>query len=193
MSKKREIYVHEDDYCQQQLLPRKAAEFAGTELKKIGDFANAHRAPDGLGWTEMYVRKKAPVELPALKIKREDFASIVSLSFPLFDAVFTGYSSYREPCNKTAAWGTTDQCALFANWDDDGIIQSIWAEFFDRDKESINAATSVVRALGVRYPLVYVDWAWGYVCEAHDSASFSSMLQSKLEAIINNLKTFKTT
>jgi hypothetical protein len=39
MSKPREIYFHEDDYCQQELLPREAAGYAETELKKAGDFA----------------------------------------------------------------------------------------------------------------------------------------------------------
>lgn len=191
MSRTRDIFFHEDDYCQQQLLARAAAEFAGAELKRIEDFAEAHRAPGGLGWTEMYIRKESPAELRSLKINRNEFASIVSQSLPPFDAVYTGYSTYREECKKTAARGRSERCALLADWNDDGLIVNVWAEFFDQEEEAILAASTAVAAMGKRYPLIYVDWAWGYRCEADDSAAFSSMLRSKLDAIAKNLNTFE--
>lgn len=180
MPQSRELYFHEDDYCQQQLLPMESATFVEAELKKIHQFSDAHF--DGAGWTDMYVRENSPVELCTRKINKEEFASIVSLSFPPFDAVFTGYSSYREPCERTAGWGISNECALFANWDDNGIIQNIWTSFFEDINESIAAATGVIAALGTRYSLLYVDWAWGYVCAAQDTATFASRLRSKFES-----------
>jgi hypothetical protein len=180
VAKQREVYFHEDDFCQQQLLPRDAADFVRKELRAISDFSDEHRAPDGMGWTEMYIRGEAPAELPLLRIEKEKLGSYVSPFLPPFDAVFTGYSSHREQCEKTGAWGTSAQCALFANWNDDGIIQSVWAEFLKDDEESIHAATRAIATLGMHYPLVYVDWARGYVCDANDSGSFSSLLRSKL-------------
>jgi hypothetical protein len=50
---KREIYFHEDDYCQQQLLPREASAYARAEVQKIGEFAESHRVPGGRGWTDI--------------------------------------------------------------------------------------------------------------------------------------------
>jgi len=188
--RKREIYFHEDDYCQQQLLPREAAAYAAAELKNIEEFADVHRAPGGFGWTDVYGRKESPVELRTLKMKKEEFAAAVSPFLPPFDVVYTGYSSHREKCRKIAAWGTLEQCALLVDWDDDGIIANAWAEFFGQEAESILAATKAVAALGNLHPLIYVDWAWGYLCDVSDEQAFSSMLHAKLETIAANAKSF---
>jgi hypothetical protein len=188
--RQREIYFHEDDYCQRQILPRGAAAYADAEVKKIGEFADAHRAPDGLGWTDIYVREEAPMELRVLKVKKELFADIVSPFLPPFDVVYTGYSSHREQCKRTAAWGTSEQCALFADWDDEGIVANVWAEFFEQDDASILAATRAVAALGKIHPLVYVDWAWRYTCDASEQDAFASMLRTKLKRIADNAKAF---
>lgn len=188
MSQPREIYFHEDDYCQQQLLPREAAEHAQAELEKIREFSKAHRDPAGLGWTDMYIRRDGPVELRGLKISQQEIAAIVSAHLPPFGAIYTGYSTYRELCRRAAAWGRSQQCALLADWGSEGIVASIWTEFFDRGEEAILAGATAVAALGARYPLVYVDWAWGYLCEASDPGRFASLLRSKLDAIAENLK-----
>jgi hypothetical protein len=187
-SRNREIYFHEDDYCQQQLLPREATAHAVAEVKKIGEFADAHRVSGGLGWTDMYLRQEAPTEIRTMKMKNEDFAAIVSRFLPAFNVVYTGYSSHREQCKKTAAWGTSQQCALFADWDDDGTITNVWAELFDRDEDSIRIVSKAVAALGNLHPLVYVDWAWGYTCDASEEETFASMLRTKLQTIAENAK-----
>src|SRR5262245_7306691 len=90
---KREIYFHEDDYCQQELLPREALPFAEVQVKEVDEFADAHRAPGGMGWTNIYMRKEPPVGFQTLGMKKEDFAAAVSLHLPPFDLVYTGYSS----------------------------------------------------------------------------------------------------
>ena len=184
----REIYFHEDDYCQQQVLPRAATAHAVAEVKNIGEFADAHRVPGGLGWTHIYIRQEAPAEIRSLKMKKEDFTAVVSPFLPAFDVVYTGYSSHREQCKKTAAWGTSQQCALFADWDDDGTIANVWAGLFDRDENSICATSRAVAALGKVHPLVYVDWAWGYTCDVSREEAFASMLRTKLQTIADNAR-----
>jgi len=185
---KREIYFHEDDYCQQELLPREALAFADAEIKKIGEFANAHRAPDGAGWTDVYVRQKPPVNFRALGMKKEEFDAVISQHLPPFDLVYTGYSSYRERCKKTAAWGTATHNTLLADWDDEGIITNVWAQFFDSDEKSLLAASKAVAALGMLHSLIYVDWAWGYTCELINEEALASRLLSKLADIAERTK-----
>src|SRR5438552_9374156 len=148
VSAKREVYFHEDDYCQQELLPREALSFAEAQVKQIPEFANAHRAPDGAAWTDIHVRQKPPVTFRTLAMKQEDLDSVISPHMPLFDLVYTGYSSYRERCKKTAAWGTSQHNALFADWDDERVITNVWAQFFDSDEKSLLAASKAVVALG---------------------------------------------
>ncbi len=189
--RKREIYFHEDDYCQQQLLPREAAAHAAAEVKKIDEFANAHEAPGGLGWTDIYVRQGAPVEIRVLGIKKQDLAAAVSQFLPAFDVVYTGYSSHRELCKRVAAWGHSQTNALFADWDDDGIVTNIWAELSDHDEGSILAASKAIATLGRIHPLVYVDWAWGYTCDAADEEAFVSRLRAKQQTIAENVRKAK--
>jgi hypothetical protein len=180
---KREIYFHEDDYCQQELLPREALTYAEAEVKKIGEFADAHRAPDGAGWTEVYVRPKPPVTYRALGMTNEDLDAVISPHLPPFDLVYTGYSSFRERCTKVAAWGTSQQNALFADWDDNGIISNVWTQFFESDEKSLLTASKAVTALGMLHSLIYVDWAWGYTCEVINEDTFASRLRTKLKDI----------
>src|SRR4029077_1772207 len=157
---KREIYFHEDDYCQTELLPREALTYAEAEIKKIAELANSHRAPDGAGWTDVYVRQKPPVSFRALGMKKEELGSVISPHLPPFDLVYTGYSSYRERCRKAAAWGTSPHNAIFVDWDDEGIIGNVWTQFFESDEKSLLVASKAVTALGMQHSVIYVDWVW---------------------------------
>jgi hypothetical protein len=179
----REIYFHEDDYCQQQLLPREATSRAESELQKIGEFSKAHRDPDGAGWTDVYVREEGPLEFVTLKMKREELAAAVKPYLPPFDVVYTGYSSYRTLCENTAAWGNSSECVMFADWDENGIVCNVWVSFFEREEKLLLAASKAVAALGKLRPLVYVDWAWDYTCETTEEETFLSKLRSKLDTI----------
>jgi hypothetical protein len=190
-ARRRDIYFHEDDYCQQQILPLDAKAFADEERKRITEFADAHRAPDGVGWTEMCMRSSPPVELRALAISRYQFSEAISRSFAPFDDVYTGYSSHRERCNRTAAWGRSPTCALFADWDEAEMITNCWAMFFDQEESSIQAAAQAVAVLGDIQPLVYVDWAWGYTCEVSKADAFSDLLRTKLRTIAENVAAMK--
>ncbi len=183
MFDKREIYFHEDDYRQQEVLPREALAFVDAEMEKIAEFCEAYRAPGGMGWTEMYVRQKPPVTFRVLGMKREDFEAIISPHVLAFDLVYTGYGSYRERSRKAAAWGTSPHNAIFVDWDDEGIIGNVWTQFFEMDEKSLLAASKAVAALGALHSLIYVDWAWGYSCEIVNEDMFASRLRAKLEDI----------
>ena len=180
---KREIYFHEDDYCQQELLPREAFAFAEAELKKIGEFANRHRDPEGAGWTGLYVRPKPPVSFRAVGMTKESFDTIVTPHLPPFDLVYTGYGSYRERCRKAAAWGTSPQNSIFADWNEDDIIANVWTQFFESNEKSISTASRAVAALGRIHSLIYVDWGWSFACEIVNEAAFAARLQDKLRDI----------
>jgi hypothetical protein len=185
---KREIYFHEDDYCQQELLPREALAFVESEIKKSDEFAAAHLAPGGIGWTDISVRQDPPTGFRALKMTREDFDVAISSHLPSFDQVITGYSTFRERCKKAAAWGTSQQNAILIDWDDEGIIKNVWTQFFESDEKSISAASKSIAALGTLHSLIYVDWAWSFVCEIFNEEAFASRLRSKLADIAERTK-----
>jgi hypothetical protein len=191
LSGTREVYFHEDDYCQQQLLPRETTTHAESELRKIDEFSATHVAPGGLGWTDVYMREEAPAQFAELQMKRREFDALVSPIFPAFDRVMTGYSSHREVCKRTAAWGLSQGCVMFADWSDAGVITNVWSRFFDSEEEQIRTAARVVAALGRIHPLVFVDWAWGYTCEATEEEHFAVMLRTKLTTIAEHASGIK--
>jgi hypothetical protein len=186
---RREIYFHEDDYCQQELLPREALAHVTAELEASRKFADKHRAPDGAGWTDVYCIKKSPAEFGGLEIRVDEFAAVVCSYLPVFDVVYAGYSSHCEECCRTKAWGTSQECALFAEWNEAGVVTHAWAGFFERGDDSIERATKAIAAIGRFEPLIYVDWAWGYVSEASDEDKFASLLRSKLDTIASRRST----
>jgi len=189
--KPREIYFHEDDYCQQQILPASEKSAADDELAKISDFSKEHEAPDGVGWTDVYVREGTGVGFDVLRMTRTQFAEAIQVFLPKFDTVYTGYSSYRQECKSTGAWGTSDSCCIFADWKDDGIIQNVWTGFFDDSPESIALAAHAVSSLATNSSLVYIDWAWDYTVDPRNEEEFIRLLQDKLKGIAKNIDSLK--
>jgi hypothetical protein len=179
----REIFFHEDDYCQQQFLPAEATDSAVTELAAIDQFSEAHRAPEGVGWTDIYIRSGDHLGFGTLGIHRDTLDARLVVRLPYYDRVFTGYSSHREICQRTGAWGVGERCSVFADWDDSGIVQNIWTEFFDLSEDALLSAAWAAAAIAPDYPLIYIDWAWDYTCPAADTATFYDRLAAKLRDI----------
>jgi hypothetical protein len=186
--KKRSLYFHEDDYCQQQILPQTSIDKATGELSAIQDFSSAHQAPSGIGWTDVYIRSDDYDGISVIALHRDILDSRISPILTRFDDVYTGYSSHKEICRRTWAWGVSDRCAILADWNDDLIIQNIWTEFFDSSETAIEGATQAVAAISPSDTLFYIDWAWDYTCPASYSTLFRARLVSKLADIDNNRK-----
>ncbi len=186
--RQRELWVY-DEAFNGELLPREAAAYAEAEIIKRREFANAHCTSLGFNRTG-YLREEALAELRTLRIKKERLHEIVSPFLRPFDVVYAYYLSPRERCRNTWAWGRSAKCALLAEWDDEGIIDKILAEFLEQDEASVLAATQAVAALGNLHPLVYVDWEWGYTCDVSEEGAFSSMLRTKLNTIADRIKSF---
>ena len=179
----RKIYFHEDDYCQQQFLPLENQEWVNDELKNLGEFSDKHKSESGFGWNDIYVRKDPTISLADLKITAEEVSIVLTQVLPVYDLVFTGYSTYREKCESTSAWGLNPNCAIFLNWDEKQIVKNIWTNFFDIEDDSIITASCAAESLGRLRPLFYVDWAWGYSSTLDDPEEFTEQLRAKLKAL----------
>jgi hypothetical protein len=190
-SSPREIYFHEDDYCQQQILPAIDADSIADELRKVGEFSEAHRAPGGMGWTDIYVREEGGPGFGHLKVYRSQFDALIKDIMPAYQRVYSGYSSHRELCKNTGAWGISDLCCIFCDWDDTEIVQNVWVSLFDIKESSVQAAARAIHALAQISPLVFVDWAWDYTCNAGDEREFIRLLSDKLQQIEENAKKIK--
>jgi hypothetical protein len=73
---------HEDDHCQRELLPIASWDYCASELTRINEFSEAHRA--AIGWAKVYIRGEAPVRLRDLKLTAAAIESIVGSHLPRY-------------------------------------------------------------------------------------------------------------
>ena len=161
----REAYYHEDDFCQVELLPLDSLQHCLRQMGEQQVFADAHRS--GAGWTDMHVREEAASKLCTLGITAEQLRLAVQDVLPPYDAVFTGYSSYRVECRNVLAFGGEDTETLFAGIDEHGIVADLWCS---------DAMPELLR-LPLPEQLLLADWNAGLACPLSDHALFARYLQ----------------
>ena len=103
-SPRRELFMHEDDWGQIEVLPASCADWCAQELARIGAFAAQHEAPDGSGWTDMYVRKPGPATLESLAIPFGEAVDAIGRHLPAFDMVVSGTFSAQCPHRSRCCW-----------------------------------------------------------------------------------------
>ena len=161
----REAYYHEDDFCQVELLPLDNLQHCLAQMGQQQAFAAAHQS--GAGWTDMYVREDSPSRLVTLGITGEQLRLAVQAELPPYDAVFTGYSSYRVECRNVLAFGGENTETLFAGLDDDGIVADLWCS---------DAMPELLR-LPLTKQLLLADWNAGLACPLADQVLFTRYLR----------------
>ena len=161
----REAYFHEDDEGQIQLLPLDNLQHCLQQMGQQQAFADAHQS--GAGWTEMYVREAAPSKLSALGITGEQLRLALMAVLPPYDAVFTGYGSYRVECKNLLAFGGDNTETLFAGLDEQGIVVELWCS---------DGMPELLR-LPLTEQLLLADWNAGLACPLSDHALFARYLQ----------------
>lgn len=176
------IYFHEDDYCQIEILPVQNYNYFKQEIDKINDFSEKHQVADGIGWTDMYIRNESPITLKELKIPIEKLSASLQRVVCKFDSVYTGYSSYREVCKSTFAYGDTDDVVVFFDFDkEQNLVTSIWMTLDIRNEAQIDSAKQILKALSGIYKLILVDWGWGFLSELEDIPDIEHYLNKREE------------
>lgn len=160
-----DAYFHEDDFCQIELAPEANWEFCARQMGEIETFSEAHR--DGAGWIDMFVRGDNPAPFQSLGISRSDLSKSMPAAFPQFDQVFTGYSSYRESCPQTTAFGRESGIALFAQYNDAELITAAWCAFDITTEHDVESAMALIDSLS-QWPLLLADWGWSALLRIQD-------------------------
>lgn len=175
---KRTRYFHEDDYCQQELLPIASWDYCASENKKIAEFSEAHRAP--IGWTKVYVRGDAPVRLRDLRLSAETIESVVASRLPRYDEVVTGYSSHREQSPRTTAFGSDGGVALFVERNDERCVEAVWFDPLLADAGVVEWLPALLASLPRAADLLFVDWAWGHLQLVDDADAWRSYFEARV-------------
>ena len=183
-----EVYFHEDDYCQQELLPLAAMEFCRQQITEIDDFSAAHQAPGGMGWTDMFMREESPESLINLGISVATLRDTLTAYLPEIPVVCTGYGSHQEICKHTIGFGFDAACVVYAEWKNEDVVTNIWTGLFTPDAAELRRAVDSLQLLGRRYPLLYVDWAWSFATALDQSSSLMDRIASKVTEIARRME-----
>jgi len=174
----REVYYHEDDYCQLELIVETNGLWCAEQMGLIDDFAAAHKAE--VGWTDMYMRADNPTSLSTLSISRTQFASTMPSSMPPFDRVFTGYSTYRSECKRTIAFGPHESLVAYAEFDDNDVVSSVWFAFDLRSVDDVVVATELTAVLS-NWPVLIADWGWSKLIRPNEAEALTQYYNERVK------------
>jgi hypothetical protein len=162
----REVFFHEDDYCQIEVLPLENLRSCLEQAGAIEEFA-AHRT--GAGWDAMYVRHENPITLETLRIPLADIRAKLSPTLAEYDEVFTGYSSYRERCRNVRAFGNDESPTIFVGFGANDLVTAIWCSY----------PLIALQQLPRFDELLLADWGWSIICPLQETPRLLTYLQER--------------
>ena len=158
MTIKDEVYFHEDDYLQRDLLPIQNLLSKRNEADVTIEQSEEAFTEDG--FTTMSVIQETKYPLDKLNISVADFENILKEhALFYFKRVYTGYSTHRELKPNTLAFGF-ENYALFYQFNN-GIITRAWIvyiSFSDTLDGFPVRLQNTLHKLGLVYDLILVDW-----------------------------------
>lgn len=99
-----DFYLHEDEWGMIELLPRENSAERREMVIEAQAHGEAHRAPGGIGWTEIFVAPTAAVQLGVRNINLAAMAELLGPDWQRYARVTSGYSSYVEDCPSSYAF-----------------------------------------------------------------------------------------
>jgi hypothetical protein len=172
----RELFLHEDDWGQIEVLPAACAAWCGAEIARIDRFARDHASSDGAGWTNMYVRSVAPVALESVRIPFDAAAKVIGGRLPAFDVVSSGTFSSPQPVPHVRGFGPTANTATVLVGDKTrthvAMITLVLNGARDEQCEVLDALVHLPSSA----PLLLVDWPRGHVVPLGDTNSIARYL-----------------
>ena len=160
-SPRRELFVHEDDWGQIEVLPASCAAWCAQEMARIDAFAAEHRASDGGGWTDMVVRQPTPERLAGLAIPFEAAVGAMAARLPPFDAVVSGTFSAPEPVANARAFGPAHNVGVVFVPDRGGTSVEMIIVILDGEDDACAEVIAALPALPATEPLLLADWLGG--------------------------------
>jgi hypothetical protein len=96
-----------DDYVVAglEILPATCSSWCREQMTAIAAFARAHEAPNGMGWTDVYVRPPAPRTVADLAIPLAAAVAALGLALPRIAEVVTGSTDKPQVIDRAVAFG----------------------------------------------------------------------------------------
>lgn len=90
------LFVHEDDWGMISLVLAENRADRTAVVEAARTHGDSHRAPDGVGWTAMYVAPSPPAEIDVRKITLDALGAVLGSSWQPVATLTSGYSGSRE-------------------------------------------------------------------------------------------------
>jgi len=160
------IHIHEDDWGMRSLVPLAAFAEIQQDIAKAQEASAKNAAPNGGGWTDMYIARPPSIDYSAIPLRLNDAVEVLAKHFPRipkFTATASaGFSSdVRDPYGsyetEAQCYGTGSSCFIKLEHRD-AVVNSIWFEGRTNKHEDISRLREAVIALNAIVPSVIADY-----------------------------------
>jgi len=174
------FYLHEDDWGMISVMPAENLMWARRVAGEAAAFGEAHRAPDGAGWTEMYVIPEEEHSISEKGIRLDDLRELIGGRLVEADGVTSGYSSQVEMIKNGFAFGESngDVGAFYGNVEDGLIVRLEVIRPDWEDEGAVGMFGEMLGELGERYGLMLADWWWDMVVDLRDGEAIGRYLRA---------------
>lgn len=154
----RELFVHEDDWGQIEVLPASCRAWCEAEFARIARFATAHAAGGDGSWTDIYVRAEAPMTLASLRLSFADTITALAARLEAFDIVTSGTFSAPGPVARVAAFGPEGSVGIVVIPDASGAIVDEMTLVCNGSESACREVRRAVTMISSAQPLLIVEW-----------------------------------
>jgi hypothetical protein len=163
-----EFYLHEDEWGMVALEPDDNRFERAKVMAEAHAHGEAHRAPGGVGWTEIYVAPAPPVALLERAITLVALRELLGAGWHAATKVSTGYSSYSEAIDTGyALWRERDDGVLYGTTDDSKLVSL-------NVTHASAALADTLHALGTTFRLILCDLWRDQVVELANAAAVAA-------------------
>jgi hypothetical protein len=151
------LFIHEDDWGMISIVPVENADQVLSVTAEVRAFAERHRTPGGIGWTDIYVLPEEEFPLSARAIPTTELQELFGFLVPVGELV-TGYGTYREPLAWAFAFMGGPYSAIFG-LAPQGIVRELHFTGHRPDLDlDTDRLANALHAWGSRHRLILVDW-----------------------------------
>jgi hypothetical protein len=145
-----DFYLHEDEWGMIELLPRENYAERQQMVQAASEHSEAHRAPDGVGWTDMFVAPAAEVSIDLRGIQLSALATALGPGWQRAPSVSSGYGTMREEAVNAYAFRGPHDCTFYGTISGDRVT-SLCVTRCDV------AISAELHRLGTTYQLILCD------------------------------------
>lgn len=164
-----------------EIFPIENFAFFSEEIAQLSKFSKEHRAPDGIGWTDMYARKeREPVPLASLSLDIAEVGAALSFHLEPFERIqCVGELGTIEEVTDTRAFGFDSNCVVYLVEGKPSIVTDIWLDLNGPELSKQTALLAALKDLKRLGSFLLVDWGWECLFRVDDEAGLAKYLAAR--------------